>query len=615
MPLVLLGGSAVSPAPRAEPPPTSAGFAQQLAGLWKARRNFGPEVQGTLVVRRFATGYLADIAGVSLPVEKTGNGLRFALPDGAGSFRGSLSLEGIHGFWITPAYVGYGFNYALPVHLANRAAGIWQGEVRPLADTFTFYLLITRTPDGQLAAVLHNPERDWGAFLGVERLEHANEQVMLLARKPGWQAERVVASGRYHADEGVLSLYFSRGGTFDFRRDGDESDFYPRGRAPQPYDYRIPLARVDGWSTASLDAVGIDRKAVERFIQKIIDTPMAAGDAPQVQAVLIARHGKLVLEEYFHGFARDSMHETRSAAKSITAALIGAALHAGVPLSLSSRLYAVLNGGTFPEGLEARKREITLSNLMNMSSGFDCDDANPESAGSEDRMYDSDATDYVTYGLALPMAFTPGEKAVYCTQDANLALAMLGRASGHFAPALFDQLIARPLRIERYQWLVDPAGNAFGGGSVKMLPRDFLKIGQLMLNGGVWHGRRILERRFAAAATAPQYHLRNVTYGYFWWSIDLPYKDRTVRAIYAGGAGGQTVILVPELDLVVGIFAGNYSSKAWKDVALNYTPRYVLPAIREAGDQADAPTVWREDYATPYGPSQNTGPVTPIPMH
>ena len=130
-----------------------------------------------------------------------------------------------------------------------------------------------------------------------------------------------------------------------------------------------------------------------------------------------------------------------------------------------------------------------------------------------------------------------------------------------------------------------------------------------MMDGGVWQGRRILDRDFAAAAVSPQYNMRNVTYGYFWWSIDYPYKNRMVHGFYAGGAGGQTVISIPALDLVIGIFAGNYSSKAWKDVSMNYIPRYILPAVREAGDDKSAPIAWREDYATPYGHSDNSGPV------
>jgi CubicO group peptidase (beta-lactamase class C family) len=176
--------------------------------------------------------------------------------------------------------------------------------------------------------------------------------------------------------------------------------------------------------------------------------------------------------------------------------------------------------------------------------------------------------------------------------------------------ATFDRLLGVPMKIHRYGWLPDPAGNPYGGGGVQFLPRDFMKLGQLMLNGGTWEGRRILSRDFVARASAPLYHLRGITYGYLWWGIDYPYKDRTVHAFYAGGAGGQTVTVIPELDLVVATFAGNYSSKG-SSLTAHLTPRYVLPAVREPGDDPNAPVVPREDYVTPYGRSEVSGPVSP----
>ncbi len=82
--------------------------------------------------------------------------------------------------------------------------------------------------------------------------------------------------------------------------------------------------------------MGIDRAAIEKLIQSLIDTPIDSIHAAEDHGVLIARHGKLVLEEYFHGEHRDKLHETRSAAKSLTATLLGAAIEAGAPLDTST---------------------------------------------------------------------------------------------------------------------------------------------------------------------------------------------------------------------------------------------------------------------------------------
>ncbi len=134
-----------------------------------------------------------------------------------------------------------------------------------------------------------------------------------------------------------------------------------------------------------------------------------------------------------------------------------------------------------------------------------------------------------------------------------------------------------------------------------------------MLNGGTWNGRRILSQEFAVRASSPLYHLRNIYYGYLWWGEDYPYKDRTVHTFSARGAGGQTVTVVPELDLVVATFAGSFSSrKGMFAASTEPIPRIILPAVREPGDDKNAPVIERK-YVTPYGASKDGSRVSKKP--
>ena len=458
--------------------------------------------------------------------------------------------------------------------------------------------------------MLRNPEFDYGTQQGVERLVRDGSGVKLIGKRR--DKEQEVGVGTYDVDNQVITLAFpGRGGSYDFRRDNDDSDFYARGRNPGRYAYRPPPGRDDGWPTSTLDAQNIDRPAMERFIQKIVDMPMDSTDALQIHGVLIARHGKLVLEEYFHGEHRDKPHMTRSAAKSVTAVLVGAVIQAGAPLKLSSPVYEVMNGGRFPPELEPQKRAMTLEHLLTMSSGYFCDDNNDDAPGNEETMWDqTDEPDFYRYTMKVPMTTPPGENAVYCSASPNLAVGVVGRVTGEFPIYSFDRLIAGPMKIGNYAWPLDPAGNAYGGGGAQFLPRDFMKFGQLMLNGGTWEGHRILGRDFATHATAHLYHLANIYYGYNWWSEDFPYKNRSVRAFTALGAGGQVVTVVPELDLVVAFYAGNYNSRSQRDLGHNYVPRYLLPAVREPGDDKSAPVVDR-DYTSPYGRSTDGSRVLP----
>ncbi|HEX3127607.1 MAG TPA: serine hydrolase [Thermoanaerobaculia bacterium] len=593
----------------------SADSTDELVGLWKAKRRFGPDARGLLVIQRTDAKYSAEIVGRTVPVAIEKGELSFDLPNGEGSFRGRLQDGGdIAGHWYPPNGMGQnaGGKFVSPVRLKPNGPNRWSGQVVPFEDTFTFYLLARKRPDGTIGVFLRNPERDFGAWLGVDRIVREGNVVKLIGKRPGQTEEGEAASGTYDAENEVITLSFPfRGGSYDFRRDGDDSDFYPRGKNPARYEYRPPLARDDGWPTGSLNEVGIDRAGIEKLIQRILDMPMESVDTPEIHGVLIARHGKLVLEEYFHGQHRDKLHETRSAAKSVTATLVGAAMQTGAPLALSTPVYKAMNGGEFPADLDPRKRAMTLEHLLTMSSGYFCDDTNPEAPGGEEIMINQEEEpDYYRFTLKVPMASAPGEKAVYCSSNPNLALGVLGRATSEFPLDTFDRLLGAPMKIDRYGWPIDPAGNPYGGGGVQLLPRDFMKFGQLMLNGGTWEGRRILSRDFVARASASLYHLRNVTYGYLWWGIDYPYKNRTVHAFYATGAGGQTVTVVPDLDLVVATFAGNFSSKGSAEASL-LTPRYILPAVREPGDDPNAPVVPREDYLSPYGRSEISGPVSP----
>lgn len=584
-----------------------AASADELEGLWKAKRRFGPDARGLLVIQRTEAAYSAEMVGRIVPVRSEKGELSFDLPNGEGGFRGRHQADGaIAGHWFPPASMAQftGGRFVSPVRLEPDGPNRWSGQVVPFEEAFTFYLLARKRPDGTMGVFLRNPERDFGAWLGIDRMVRDGDVVKLLGKRP--------ISGTYNADSEVITLFFPfRGGSYDFRRDGEDSDFYPRGKNPARYEYRPPLARDDGWPTGSLEEANIDRTGIEKLIQKIVDMPMESVDTPEIHGILIARHGKLVLEEYFHGQHRDKLHDTRSAAKSVTATVVGAALQAGAPLELSTPVYKVMNGGAFPADLEPRKRAMALEHLLTMSSGYFCDDTDPEAPGGEEIMINQEEEpDYYRFTLKVPMASAPGEKAVYCSSNPNLALGVVGRATGEFPLATFDRLLGAPMKIHRYGWLLDPSGNPYGGGGVQFLPRDFMKFGQLMLDGGTWEGRRILSPDFVARASAPLYHLRNVTYGYLWWGIDYPYKGRTVHAFYASGAGGQTVTVIPELDLVVATFAGNYSSRGMAETA-HLVPRYVLPAVRQPGDDPNAPVVPREDYVSPYGRSEVSGPVSP----
>ena len=129
------------------------------------------------------------------------------------------------------------------------------------------------------------------------------------------------------------------------RRDrNDAVGFYPRTPDQGKYVYRMPQPQNDGWKTASLADVGMDTDKISQLVQSIQDTQNTDWNTPYIQGLLIARHGRLALEEYFYGFSSDRPHDMRSGGKSFTTTLLGIAMDHGAHVSLSTPVYSL-----FPE--------------------------------------------------------------------------------------------------------------------------------------------------------------------------------------------------------------------------------------------------------------------------
>jgi CubicO group peptidase (beta-lactamase class C family) len=567
----MLGASAGGAFAQAPSPPG-------LEGLWYAKRRFGPEVAGRLVIDRPAgDGWRASIAGRTAAVRMHGDSIALALPDGAGEFAGRFGAgrTRIAGHWIQPRTVESGFRYATPLLLDRCGARCFAGTVQPLADELTFYLRVQRRADGTLGAFLRNPERNLGRFIRVARIEGDSAGVRLLDATGA-----VLARGSLR--DGVMTFAFpGRGGSYDFTRvtDGAFTFFYPRGRPAATYTYTPPRPQGDGWAVGTLDQVGISRARITRMIDSLIDAPADSIGAHKLHALLIARHGRLVMEEYFYGTDGEAPHETRSGSKTVTSVLVGAAMRRGARIGPGTGVYATMRPGA--RDLDPRARALTLDHLLTQSSGLDCDDGDERSPGNEDNITQQDRNpDWYGMILDLRMIRAPGTRAVYCSIQPHLAGGVLARATGLSIPDVMDELIARPMQMRGYFIPLAPSGDAYMGGGWRFRPRDFMKLAQLYLDGGTWNGRRIVSRHWVRRSTEPRFPMGSrAKYGYLWWIMDYPYGGRTVRAFYASGNGGQEAMAIPALDLVIATYGGNYNDAAGLQSLMDLIPHYILPAV------------------------------------
>jgi CubicO group peptidase (beta-lactamase class C family) len=553
-----------------------------LAGLWYAQRIFGPVVSGPLLIRKSGEQLLADIGGQRVVVHRNGNALQFTLsPDVR--FDGEVEADGsIRGSWMQPPGKLDGNSFATPVRLLPHVND-WYGVVTPQADTATFYLLLAAS-DGGLAAELINPERNLGVFYELTELVMTGNTVSIMGRFRGGGQKTPMLRGEYHADEDVLALRFpGRGGGYDFHRtDASSARGFRARTATSAVSPATPPTLNDGWQTATPAQVGMDVAVIEQMIRDHVLGPPTSTHDLSIHAILIARHGKLVFEEYFHGFHRDLPHDSRSASKSVTSILAAAIMQSGGELDWDTPVYPLFDAAELLDAEPARGN-IQLQHLLNMNSGLDCDDRNPASAANEDYLWDNAGElDFYRHTLHVDVVRAPGEVAKYCSASANLAGGAIAFAANQDLLRLLDRLVAEPMDINHYSVPISPDEHPYMGGGIRWLPRDFLKFPQLLLDGGAWNGQRVLSRENARRLSTPVVKIDDGRdYGYLWWTVDYPFRERTVRAHFMGGNGGQIAMLVPVLQLGIVFNAGNYSDRVMFRIQEELIPEYILPSITD----------------------------------
>jgi CubicO group peptidase (beta-lactamase class C family) len=550
-----------------------------LTGLWGSERIVGPEIRGELTLTREGPRWRADIAGFGALAASDGGTLLFAFPGGRGEFRGALAGDSssITGHWVQPRRLVNGTSYATPVQLQPAGSDVWRGQVVPLDDRIALYLAIEGQPGGadDLTAFIRDPERNSGLRLQIGKLSLQGDELHLPARRG-----EIVA--KYDQDNDTLT--FMPPGysvTLDFTRRGPDqaSGFYPRTPRVERYDYRPPLAENDGWPTGSLAGAGLDPTPITALVEHILHTETTGVRTPYIQGLLIARHGKLVLEEYFYGFHKERPHDTRSASKSFTALLAGIAIDRGT-LTLASPAHSL-----FPEYPayahdDPRKRKITVEHLLTMTSGLECDDNDDSSAGNEDNMQDQEEQpDWYKYTLDLPMVREPGEQAVYCSAGINLLGGIVSNATATWLPNYFHEHVAQPLDFHRYYANLTPLKNMYGGGGLYLRPRDFMKLGQLFVAGGRWNDRQVISQTWVDSTLQPHSYLEDHHYGYGWHLGEYQLTGQTYPRAEAGGNGGQFAIIIPTLDLVIMFTAANYGDyPTWTKFRDDLVPNYIIPA-------------------------------------
>jgi CubicO group peptidase (beta-lactamase class C family) len=312
----------------------------------------------------------------------------------------------------------------------------------------------------------------------------------------------------------------------------------------------------------------------------ILKGRIESGAIPAIHSVLVIDDGKTLAEWYFSGadqamvdrgapvalshvdFGPDTLHDIRSATKSVVSILFGIARDDGAIKSLDTPVLDY-----FPEYTDLRTPErmkIRVRDVLSMTSGLHWDERTyPYTDARNSEIAMDIAADPNRYVLSLPIDAPPGERFNYSGGDVGLVGAIVARATKTPLETFAAKRLFGPLSIEKFEWTRNADAPRAASG-LRLTTRDMGKIGLLMLAGGQWNGKRIVSQAWVAESTTPQVAVEpdpkcGTKYGYLWWLFAGCQAQPPTPGFAAIGNGGQRIWVFPSRKLVIVSTAGLYN--------------------------------------------------------
>ena len=345
----------------------------------------------------------------------------------------------------------------------------------------------------------------------------------------------------------------------------------------------VEKAASDERQIALPGAVGLSEDALSAIHQDIQN-----GRYGYIDAFLVARHGKIVFEQYYendypsiykqeaatpgalvvndpsgpynyfnpwwHPYYRNTtLHSMQSVTKSVASALVGIAISRGEFPDLDTPVLEFFDEAAV-QNVDGRKRAMTLRDLLTMTDGLLWDENLPYNDFDNSFAVMAKAHNWVQYTLDLPMGSDPGTSFNY-NSGATLILGHIFRlATGIDIEEYAVEHLFTPLGIDDYFWDRTPYGLTDIQEGLYISARSLAKIAQLFLQKGRWQDEQVVPATWVEESIRPRYPTGaagDEAYSYLWWSQPYTFEEKSLRAYFGKGFGGQRPIFLPELDMVI----------------------------------------------------------------
>jgi CubicO group peptidase (beta-lactamase class C family) len=341
----------------------------------------------------------------------------------------------------------------------------------------------------------------------------------------------------------------------------------------------INLAQIHLSAIKPYPGFGISKEKFDAKKIEALKANIEEGVFKHINGVVVVSKGNLLIEEYFNGDNRYTLHDPRSVGKSFASTITGIAIQEGYLKSEAQQLKEFYDLHRF-EHYAVEKENVTIKDLLTMSAIFDGDD-NTNSPGNEENMYPTE--NWINFTLNLPVNhLRPAGEWHYFTAGVVLLGDILNKTVPGGLEKYAEEKLFKPLGISHYKWVYTPQGIVSTAGGIQMRALDFAKYGQLYKNEGMWNGRQIVPKQWLHKTFSKQKIIPARPaeyYGYLFWNKTYKVGDAAYETFYCTGNGGNKIFIFPDHDWVIVITASAYGAGYAHPQVDKMMTEFILPAL------------------------------------